>query len=95
MADCINCGMRKTRKPHKCHGCGCEIPKGTYANYWTVADGGNIYTGYTCDVCNAWCGEMKCKDCFDDESAFEGHVRECMKENEKWDYENNRPKGVK
>lgn len=94
MSDCFNYGLRKTRKAHTCHGCECEIPKGTDVNYWTIAHEGKAYTGYTCDICNSWCGQRKCRECFDDESAFEGHVKECMKAYGCWDYENNKPMTV-
>ncbi len=45
----------KTRKPHRCFGCGKEYPYGSIMLYGTFADNGFIYKNYWCNICNEWC----------------------------------------
>lgn len=49
----------KTRKNHRCFGCGLDIPKGTVVHLQTNVDCGDIYTNYThlhCqEICNWLC----------------------------------------
>ena len=78
MGDLIDDGERKTRKPHKCHGCNETIPTGTITDYCKVADEGTVTTFYTCKRCKDWCNDKKCHDCFEMECTFEGFVKECM-----------------
>lgn len=82
MADCINSGIRKTRKEHLCVGCRELFPKGTEMYWWAVADGGTVDTVYSCKPCIDWCKEHNCHDCHDSETADEGFVSECRKQQE-------------
>lgn len=78
MAALLRDGKFKTRKDHKCHGCREIIPKGTEVYSQAVADEGTVSTFYVCDECRDWCKNKKCRDCFELENAYEGHVKECM-----------------
>ena len=42
----------KTRRPHRCFGCGRRIPKGTRAETVRVANDGTVSTTYTCLDCS-------------------------------------------
>lgn len=52
--DCISQVMVKTRKEHRCWGCGRTFPKGTKLERLTNVDGGEITTTYWCDTCRQY-----------------------------------------
>ena len=55
----------KTRKLHRCAGCGRKFPKGTQMESWTFLDasGDNGWcTWYICEVCQKVEEEINCKD---------------------------------
>jgi hypothetical protein len=41
----------KTKKPHECWGCGGIIPAGRTVEMQSQADGGEIFSVYTCEIC--------------------------------------------
>ena len=41
----------RTRKKHKCFGCGRNFPKGNELQCVTTVDNGSIFDDYWCDVC--------------------------------------------
>ncbi len=51
--------MVKTRKSHRCWGCGKEFPPGTQLECATEVEGGHIMSIYWCDTC------LKFADAFD------------------------------
>lgn len=76
----IRDGEVKTRKEHKCHGCGEIIPTGSQVTYQTNTYDGNIYTLYMCNDCNGYCHAMGCRECFDMDEAYKGYIRECKQQ---------------
>ena len=81
----IRSGNIKTRKDHKCHGCKEVIPKGTTTYSEIQAYEGKIETLYECNKCVEWCIKKDCMDCLISENAYEGYIKECMKENGCWE----------
>lgn len=43
--------IKRTRKRHRCEGCGRIIPKGTMCEKMVVKDGGDVVTFYDCLDC--------------------------------------------
>lgn len=82
MDGCLRSGMVKTRKEHKCHGCGEVIPIGTTIRSQTNVFDGEVYTLYMCDKCLNWCKGKNCKSCIESEDAGPGYIKECMRQNE-------------
>jgi hypothetical protein len=73
----------KTRKPHKCHGCENAIPAGTTdIDRQTNVFDGAIYSIYFCPECQRFEEENchKCRDCYENECAFPGYIRDCQEE---------------
>ncbi len=72
--------VKKTRKPHRCHGCMEIIPVGSEALVNTCTDGGEIYTLYFCKSCTDWLkGQCRgCKECRPwGEGLCEGDIKTC------------------
>lgn len=77
----LRSGKVKTRKDHVCHGCLEKVPKGTEMYSQTITDEGTVYTLYMCNDCTDWCHRIRhCRECNENECAFEGYVRDCKKE---------------
>lgn len=71
-------GIVKTRKEHKCHGCGQIIPKGSSV-YSQTNTYDRIYTLYECNECQEYCESHKCNECKQNEEAYPGYVKECRR----------------
>lgn len=54
MSNVIKHKTVKTKKDHKCFGCGRKFEKGSILTSVTSVDGGEISTNYWCDVCNEY-----------------------------------------
>jgi len=54
MSDILRWQQRKTRKPHKCFGCGKAYPSGTSMVSAAYADGGTVQDCYWCETCEEY-----------------------------------------
>lgn len=54
MSDILRWQERKTRKPHKCFGCGKEYPAGSKMVNAAYVDGGSVFSDYLCPVCEEY-----------------------------------------
>lgn len=54
MADILKWEERKTRKPHKCWGCGATYEPGTKMVCASYADEGTVYSCYWCKTCQEY-----------------------------------------
>ena len=54
MADILRWEKRKTRKPHRCFGCGKVYHAGTEMANAAYADGGSVYDCYWCKTCEEY-----------------------------------------
>ena len=54
MADILRWQTVKTRKPHKCWGCGKAYPAGSELTHAAYADGGTVYDCYWCPTCEEY-----------------------------------------
>lgn len=52
MADVIDSGTRRTRKPHQCAYCATTILAGTTVRWWSWSDVGRAETSYAHDECS-------------------------------------------
>ena len=73
--------VKRTRKPHRCHGCQEVIPPGSEATVSTCTDE-NIYTLYFCKTCAEWM-KTKCSDCrvcyeWPNDGMMAGDIKNCM-----------------
>jgi hypothetical protein len=69
MMNLIRDGQVETRKDHQCFACLETIPKGELVYCQTIADGGEIYTIYTCPECEYLL--EKITDNYGDDGEFE------------------------
>ena len=56
MSDILRWETRKTRKPHRCFGCGNEYPTGTEMVNAAYVDGGTVDSCYWCHTCQEYMG---------------------------------------
>ena len=68
----------KTRKPHKCWGCGKEYPAGTRMKYSVTVDQGDFNSSYWCDSCEEILSKLKSLE-YEDGLAF-GELKEYVEE---------------
>ena len=54
MADILKWEERKTRKSHKCWGCGQTYEPGTKMVYASYADEGTVHSCYWCNTCQEY-----------------------------------------
>lgn len=74
--------IKKTRKPHRCHGCLEVIPAGSEALANTNTDSGEIYTLYFCVACRDWLKSecRECRMCYEDPGMMEGDIKACRQD---------------
>ena len=51
MSDALSVKEVKTRKAHRCFGCGRSFPPGTEMEVTAVAEDGFVWSCYLCDTC--------------------------------------------
>ena len=51
MSDCLKEKTVKTRKAHRCFGCGRLFPPGSKMRQSTIAEDGTVWECYLCDTC--------------------------------------------
>lgn len=73
----IRDGVIKTRKDHRCHGCGEVILKGAEVYSQTTTYDGRISTLYMCEKCENHCESRNCNECMIYEEAGPGYIKEC------------------
>jgi len=91
MIENIRSKLIKTRKQHKCFGCG-DVIQSNSDNIlcYTIVSDGEIYNTYMCQHCQKYYNEncKTCKNtCFDGEGYAENYIYDCEK---KFDEVNNK-----
>jgi len=75
--------IKRTRKPHKCHGCSQAIPVGSAARYLSGTDGGELYSCHLCSECVEYIDKYGWDDVADvDGALWEGAVAEARRDRE-------------